>query len=410
MIDGLFRESAGRMVSTLTRILGARHLELAEECVQDALIRAMETWPFHGTPANPQAWLIQTARNRAVDRLRRDQRFVALEARIPELEAADTAQQAIDDELGMIFLCCRPGLSRESQVALVLKTVCGLGVKEIARAYLTQDATIAQRLVRAKRQIREQGIEFDLLQAMGEVEQRLDAVLESLYLLFNEGYTVGFDTGEISTQAIRLGRLLVAHPATARPECHALLALMLLQSARDPARIDSEGGLNLLEHQDRGQWDKTRIGEGMRHLDLSAHGSRLTRYHLEAGIASVHATARDWASTDWRSIEQLYEALEAIHSSPVVRLNRAIASAQVHGPARGLQLLEEIGGELSRYAPYHGTMGLLCERAGAIEQAIRHYRRGLETARTDPERVLFRNRIAGLSPVGQIPFSTRDIH
>lgn len=410
MIDGLFRESAGRMVSTLTRILGAQHLELAEECVQDALIRAMETWPFHGTPDNPQAWLIQTARNRAVDRLRRDQRFVALEPRIPDLEAPDTAQQAVDDELGMVFLCCHPTLPRESQVALVLKTVCGLGVKEIARAYLTQDATIAQRLVRAKRQIREQGIEFDLPQAMREAEQRLDAVLESLYLLFNEGYTVGFDTGGISTQAIRLGRLLVAHPATARPECHALLALMLLQSARDPARIDSEGGLNLLEHQDRSKWDRTRIGEGMRHLDLSAHGATLTRYHLEAGIASIHATARDWASTDWRSIENLYEHLEGIHATPVVRLNRAIAAAQVHGPAEGLHLLDGIAGELAGYAPYHGAMGLLCEQAGLYPRAIEHYRQGMAAAHTDLERTLFQYRIFSLDPVGQNRQAVTDIH
>ena len=250
LYEGLFRESAGRMVSTLTRILGSRHLELAEECVQDAMIKAMEKWPFHGVPENPQAWLIQAAKNRALDVLRRDQKLVA---KVPEVECMATTRSEVDDELGMVFLCCHPALSRESQVALTLKTVGGLGVSEIARAYLVQDSTIAQRLVRAKKQIREQGIEFDLPQAMADAANRLDAVLEALYLMFNEGYSLR--SRELAEEAIRLCRMLTTSAATAWPKCHALLSLMLLQSARDAARIDADGGLNLMEQQDRSLWD-----------------------------------------------------------------------------------------------------------------------------------------------------------
>jgi RNA polymerase sigma-70 factor (ECF subfamily) len=388
LYEGLFRESAGRMVSTLTRILGSRHLELAEECVQDAMIKAMEKWPFHGVPENPQAWLIQAAKNRALDVLRRDQKLVA---KVPEVECMATTRSEVDDELGMVFLCCHPALSRESQVALTLKTVGGLGVSEIARAYLVQDSTIAQRLVRAKKQIREQGIEFDLPQAMADAPNRLDAVLEALYLLFNEGYSLR--SRELAEEAIRLCRMLTTGAATAWPKCHALLSLMLLQSARDAARIDADGGLNLMEQQDRSLWDRGRIGEGMLHLDLASNGNELTRYHVEAAIASIHSLSKTWESTDWVSIAASYELLERLHPTPVVRLNRAIAVGQCSGPEAGIELLEGYEDQLRDYHPYYSAMGSFCQRLQRNPEAIHFYEQAVRYARTEGEKSLILRRI-----------------
>ncbi len=391
MHEGLFRESAGRIVANLTRILGSRHLELAEECVQDAMIRAMETWPFHGVPADPAAWLMRTARNRAIDVLRRDQRLTA----IPEqLEQVSSPTSAIDDELGMMLLCCHPSISRESQVTLTLKTVAGLGVKEIARAYLVPDATVAQRLVRAKRQIREESIEFDLPDAIANIQGRLDSVLEVLYLLFNEGYSLY--VREFSEEAIRLARLLTANPKTALPTCHALGALMLLQSARDAARIDAEGSLVLLRDQDRSRWDRQRISQGMRHLELASSGNELTRYHLEAGIASHHALAGSWESTNWIAIADAYETLESIHPSPVVRLNRAVAASQWQGARAGLDLIAGLEQQLAKYQPFHATCGYFWRTLGHPQKAAVCYRHALRLARTKAETAYFRTLLTDL--------------
>jgi RNA polymerase sigma-70 factor (ECF subfamily) len=385
LLDGVFRESAGRIVSTLTRILGSRHLELAEECVQDAMIRAMETWPFHGVPDNPQAWLLQAARNRAIDILRRDRKLTPA---IPDLMAAGQTGSAIDDELGMILLCCHPALPRESQVALTLKTVGGLGVKEIARAYLVPDPTIAQRLVRAKRQIREEGLRFDLPDAIADIPARLDAVLEVLYLLFNEGYTLC--ANDISDEAIRLARLLTASAATALPKCHALLALMLLQAARDAARLDAEGSVVLLREQDRGLWNRSRIAEGFHHLDRAGAGHELTRYHLEASIASHHAMAESWEATDWIGIARAYELLEALHPSPVVRLNHAVAMGQIHGPQVGLDLLQGLEPHLAGYQPFHAARGYFWRALQDTPRAVEAYSRALQLSRNRNESAYFR--------------------
>lgn len=398
--DRLFRESAGRIVANLTRILGSRHLELAEECVQDAMIRAMETWPFHGVPADPAAWLMRTARNRAIDVLRRDQRLTAMPA---QFDQAAQSEPRVDEELGMMLLCCHPALSRESQVALTLKTVAGLGVQEIARAYLVPDATIAQRLVRAKRQIRDDGIPFDLPDAVDNIQSRLDAVLEVLYLLFNEGYSLC--APDFSDEAIRLARLLVANPGTALPKCHALLALMLLQAARDAARIDAEGSLVLLRDQQRTLWDRQRIAQGMRHLDLAASGTELTRYHLEAGIASHHALARSWQATDWTAICRAYEMLERIHPSPVVRLNRAVAVSQMEGPVAGLELLEGLDDALAEYLPFHAARGYLWASVHRDDKAADCYRVAQRLARTKAETAYFHTLLTELRPFER---STRD--
>lgn len=393
LLEGLFRESAGTLVSILTRTLGARHLDLAEECVQDALIKAMEKWPFHGVPDNPRAWLLQAAKNRAIDVLRRDRRMAAGPAEIAELQAMQTVGAGVDDELGMVFLCCHPALARESQVALILKTVGGLGVREIARAYLTPEATIAQRLVRAKNKLREAQVEFDLPQAMADCEARIDSVLEAIYLLYSEGYSM--QAPEFSEEAIRLGRLLVRSPATALPRSHALLSLMLLQSARDGARMDAAGGgLVPLRDQDRALWNRERIAEGIHHISLAGHGPALSRYHLEAGIASIHALSPGWDATDWGQICKLYESLEAVHPSPVVRLNRAVAVAQHLGAPAGLGLLADaaVADDLSGYPIYYAVMGHLLEQDGRREESAQYFRRASEAARTGAEKAFFEQR------------------
>ena len=356
---------------------------------------------FTAYPGDPAAWLTRTARNRAIDALRRDQRLTS----IPEqLEQVTSDTCAIDDELGMMLLCCHPALSRESQVALTLKTVAGLGVKEIARAYLVPDATIAQRLVRAKKQIREEDIQFDLPDAIDNIQGRLDAVLEVLYLLFNEGYSLC--ARDFSEEAIRLTGLLTGNPGTAVPKCHALAALMLLQSARDAARIDvGFGSLVPLRDQDRAQWNRPRIAHGMRHLDLAANGDELTRYHLEAGIASHHALAKSWDSTDWIAIATAYETLESFHPSPVVRLNRAVAVSQSQGPVAGLDLLAGLEKQLAEYQPYHATCGYFWNALQHPKKAADCYLHALRLARTKAETAYFHTL---LTELGCFPSSSNE--
>ena len=283
------------MVSTLTRILGPRHLALAEDVVQDALVKALQQWPHEGEPKNPSAWLIQVAKNRALDLLRRE---ATLAAKADEIGRTFSPAQLkpdedMDDQLAMMFLCCHPALPRESRVALTLKTVAGFGTAEIARAFLIRESTAAQRIVRAKRLIRDQ----EFAAEPGPVEP----VLETLYLMFNEGYSSGGEQlirHDLCEESIRLARLMADHPATAAPECDALLALFLLQSARSIARVDAGGDLLLLCDQDRSLWDRGRISEGLRRLERSARGDRMTPCYIEAGIAAAHAVAPDYRSTD----------------------------------------------------------------------------------------------------------------
>jgi len=396
LVDHLFRQHAGRMLATLTRLLGSRHLALAEEVVQDALITALQQWPFSGIPDNPSAWLIQVARNRALDRLRRDRTFTekerdvasAFESRVAR---ADPARPFEDDELCMMFMACHPEIARESRVALTLKTVGGFSVPEIAQAFLAQEAAIAQRLVRVKRFMRERDIPLDL-PAASEMPARLESVLEVLYLMFNEGYAA--HSGEslvrhdLVHEAIRLTRMLTLHPATSQPKTHALLALMLLQAARIPARVDERGDLFVLEEQDRAAWNRAMIAEGLRHLDASARGHEVTAYHLQAGIAAAHAVAPTYAATDWDEIVSLYDALLDLEPSPVVVLNRAIALSRAQGPGAGLRALGALRGDptLSRYALFHATLGELSRQIGDVEAAEAYYRAALALPCSEPGR------------------------
>src|SRR4051812_24433123 len=322
LVDHLFRREAGRMVAALTRVFGAENLALAEDVVQESLVQALRTWPFRGVPENPRGWLMQVAKNRALDLLRRDTSLArkadAIRDWTSSLAPDDPQGEGMDDQLRMIFICCQPAVPREARVALTLKTVGGFGVPEIARAYLAKEATIAQRLVRGKGKTQETGPPFEV-PPPAELPAALDSVLEALYLMFNEGYaaSAGEDLvrQDVCAEAIRLARLVAEHPSLDVPKAHALAALLLLQAARNPARVDSEGNLLLLSEQDRSLWDGAKIAAGFHHLDRSARGSELSAYHLEAGLAACHVAP---GATDWPHILTLYDDLLALKPSPVV--------------------------------------------------------------------------------------------
>jgi RNA polymerase sigma factor (sigma-70 family) len=322
LVDHLFRREAGRMVAVLTRLLGTEHLGLAEDVVQEALIKALRTWPFRGVPDNPGGWLMQVAKNRALDLLRRDINLARKEEALRGWTAALAGEgddEALDDQLRMIFICCQPAVPRDARVALTLKIVGGFGVPEIARAYLAKEATIAQRLVRAKRKIQEIRPPFEV-HAAAELPAALDSVLEAIYLIFNEGWasSTGDDLirQDVCGEAIRLARLVAGHPALDVPKAHALAALLLLQAARNPARVDPEGNLLLLSEQNRALWNREKIAAGLYHLDQAARGTDLSAFHLEAGIAAAHAMAPSDEATDWPYILSLYEGLAGRRPQP----------------------------------------------------------------------------------------------
>jgi RNA polymerase sigma-70 factor (ECF subfamily) len=401
LVDHLFRRQAGQMVATLTRTLGPRHLALAEDAVQDALTTAMQQWPFRGVPHNPEAWLFQVARNRALDRLRHDRMAIEKEpiivhesVAVDEPIAAPLLRNELpaveDDQLGLLFLTCHPSLTADARVALALKLVGGFSVGEIARAFLSQEPAIAQRLVRAKRQLRDENASFGM-PAPEELPGRLASVLDALYLMFNEGYaaTAGDQLirDDVAQEAIRLARMTAAHPATTAPRAWALLSLMLFHAARFPARVDSEGTLFLLRDQDRRKWNHAMIAEGMHALDNSSHGDVVSAFHLEAGIAACHAAAGSWDATDWPQIVSLYDELVALTRSPVVAMNRAVAVSRVDGALSGLAALDAIEDldALDSYPLLPAIQAELWREAGDTDRAATCYRAALELARSAPE-------------------------
>ncbi|HEX7280700.1 MAG TPA: sigma-70 family RNA polymerase sigma factor, partial [Vicinamibacterales bacterium] len=401
LVDHLFRRQAGQMVATLTRTLGSRHLALAEDAVQDALLTAMQQWPFRGVPGNPEGWLFQVARNRALDRLRHARvaldkepaikREIAIVEHPPAAPLLKDEVPALhDDQLGLLFLTCHPSLTADARVALALKLVGGFSVGEIARAFLAQESTIAQRLVRAKRSLRDHDIGFGM-PGPEELPSRLESVIDALYLMFNEGYAATSGDrlmrDDVAFEAIRLARMLARHPATSCPTAWALLALMLLHAARFPARIDAGGTLSLLRDQDRSTWNRALVAEGLQALDRSASGDTVTAHHLEAGIAACHAVAPSWAETDWPQILELYDELLALTRSPVVAVNRAIAISRVDGALAGLAALDAIdnGAALERYPLLPAIQAELWREAGDLERAAACYREALGLARSLPE-------------------------
>lgn len=405
--DDLFRREGARLVATLAAHLGTHRLQLAEDAVQEALVRALQTWPYRGIPDNPAAWLAQVAKNLALDFLRREQTWQRKEARITaEQERWLTrdepaeAHHIADDTLRMLFVCFHPQLSIEAQLAVALRVVCGLSPAEIGAAFLTSEATIAKRLVRARQTIRDLHLPF-AVPDNAELPQRLDGVLAALYLLFNEGYKASSGDRlireELCHEAIRLARLLAAYPATARPDTRALLALMCLNAARSRARINEAGEIVRLHHQDRNQWDAALIREGILALGAASAGETISAYHLEAGIAACHCLAADEAGTDWPRILSLYDQLLLMKPTPIVAMNRCVAVARVHGPRAALRTLEGIPNRQSLETQhlYHAIRASFIAKLGQPAEACAAYQRAAELAPCDAEREFLLGQASG---------------
>lgn len=395
--ERLYRNEAAAITARLIRLVGG-DFALAEEVVQDAFATALEQWPERGTPEHPRAWLVQTAQHKAIDRLRRSRRFEAPldEATLCELSAEAQPTQP-DDYLRLIFTCCHPALSAEAQIALTLRTLCGLTTDEIARAFLIEPVTMAQRLVRAKHKIKVAKIPY-VVPEQSELAERLDAVLTVIYLVFSEGYAAtsgdAWVRRDLTSEAIRLGRLL-ERLLPERSEPVALVALMLLHDARRDTRVDQHGDLVLLEDQDRSRWDQAQIAEGCERVERALASGGATPYALQAAIAALHARAPTAAATDWPQIVLLYRELLKRLPSAVVALNHAAAVAMARGPEQGLELLAELESceELGGYQPFFATRAELLRRLGRLADALPDYRRGLALAKNEPEKRFMARRL-----------------
>ncbi|HEU4392665.1 MAG TPA: RNA polymerase sigma factor [Solirubrobacterales bacterium] len=409
VVDRTFRQESGRAVASLIRVLG--DFDRAEEAVQEAFVVALERWPRDGVPSNPGAWITQVARNRAIDRLRRDRNLREKTAQLERLEAlrpsaispADrvAAEEIEDDRLRLIFTCCHPALAQEARVALTLRALGGLTTAEIGRAFLVAESTMAQRLVRAKKKIQQAGIPYEV-PGTAQMPERLSGVLATLYLVFNEGYLGSASPGlvrvELSTEAIRLSRLVVGL-LPSEPEPKGLLALMLLNDARRRARVDEDGGAVPLEAQDRRLWDREEIAEGLELSEQAAAAGPVGPYTVQARIAATHARAELPEQTDWARIVRLYEWLERVAPGPVVELNRAAAVAMSEGPGEGLALVDAIDG-LDSYRPFHSARGELLRRLGRTEEAADAYARALRVPGNEVESAYLERRLAELRVSG----------
>ena len=404
-VDEAYRTESRRVLATLIRLL--RDFDLAEEAMHEAFAAALEQWPREGVPDNPRAWLVSAGRFKAIDALRRRVRYDSTLSAFAKEVDTTTAESPLeaedheiaDDRLRLIFTCCHPALAPEAQIPMTLREVCGLTTEEIARAFLTKPATIAQRIVRAKSKIRDARIPYEVPVA-SELPARLDAVLRVIYLVFNEGYSASsgesLTRADLSAEALRLGRLLLA--LQAEPETTGLLALMLLQESRREARTSPDGDLILLEDQDRSRWHRGHIREGVALVERALSSGRIGRYTIQAAIAAIHAEASDAAQTDWAQIVGLYDVLFRVDPSAVVELNRAVAVAMRDGPLAGLNLVEAIlrRGELTEYHLAHSARAELCRRLGRSEEARQSYERALRFARQEPERRFLERRLNSL--------------
>jgi RNA polymerase sigma-70 factor (ECF subfamily) len=403
-LDRIYREEFGRILATLIRLLG--DFDIAEDAVQEAFAAALEQWPREGMPREPRAWIVSTARHKGIDRIRRAGSFSQKREELHRYAIAEAMRDSDslddnalpDERLRLIFTCCHPLLAPEAQIALSLRTLCGLTTEEIARAFLVPSSTIAQRIVRAKRKIRAARIPYEVPpdEALGE---RLEAVMAVIYLVFNEGYAVSCGEtlvrGDLCAEAIRLGRIL-SELLPQNAEARGLLALMLLHDARRPARIDSGGDLVLLEDQDRSLWNREQIHEGMALVESALRTGPIGPYAIEAAIAAVHARANNRADTDWREIAALYAYLMRLRPSPVVELNHAVAVAMADGPEQGLQLIDSLHarGELADYHLLWAARADLLRRLKRWGEAAAAYRAALALAKTEPEQRFLSRRLA----------------
>ncbi len=405
LLEHLFRRQAGRIISCLAGLLGSQHLQLAEDAVQEAMLRAVQTWPFQGVPEKPEAWLFRVAHNHAISILRRSTRFesktseliAALEARTQCVENVDIEQNLRDDELRMIFMCCHPELAQDARVALSLKLVSGFSVDEIARIFMAEENTIAQRLVRAKRLIRERSLPL-LMPYKAGLQERLNSVLEVIYLMFSGGYAAhaGEDLirRDVCLEALRLGRLIAASSMGA-PRVDALVALMALQAARLPARTDSAGDLVLLEEQDRGLWDDELIALGFYYFDRSIAGEEISEWHAQAAIAATYAKAESAEAIDWAAILEHYDQLLTMTTSPVVALNRAVALLKVHGAEAALTALAPLESHAAMRG-YHllpAVRGRVLSELGRYREAEAAFSAALQCDCAEPERRFLRRQL-----------------
>ncbi len=404
LVDSLYRTESRRVLATLIRLLG--EFELAEEALHDAFSAAVEQWERDGVPDNPRTWLVSAGRFRAIDTIRRRARFAAS---LPDLvqqndiviePAAIDDDDVADDRLRLIFTCCHPALAPEARLALTLREVCGLTTEEIARAFLSSTTTVAQRIVRAKAKIRDAKIPYQV-PTLADLPARLETVLQVIYLVFNEGYSASsgesVTRGELTSEAIRLGRLLIE--LLPEPEAQGMLALMLLHDSRRAARVTPAGDLILLDDQDRALWDREQIAEGIALVERALLSRRFGPYTIQAAIAAVHAEAPNAAQTDWTQIVGLYSLLTRIDPSPVVELNRAVAVAMRDGPQAGLHLIEAIlaRGELADYYLAHSARADLCRRLEMWEEARESYHRAMVLTSQEPERRFLEGRLAELA-------------
>lgn len=407
IVDHLFRHESGKMVSVLSRLLGFKNIEAAQDIVQDTLYQAMNSWSYGNIPDNPSAWLYRTAKNKAIDLLRREKKFKEITPQYSYLQPSEyTLSLAVnnlfleneiqDSQLQMMFACCHPSIPAESQIALTLKTLCGLSIKEIAKSFLTNDEAISKRIYRAKEKIKTEKIELEVPQG-NELPQRIDSVLKSLYLLFNEGYNSSHPEKlireDLCEEAMRLCLLLTQHRLTNYPRSRALLSLMCFQSSRLNARLDDKQNIILLKYQDRNKWYRPLIQKGFDYLDSAAEPFEVSTYHLEAAIASLHAAAPSFEQTDWRSIYDLYEMLYQLQPNPVVAMNKAIASAYAISKQKALQELQAIKG-LEQHHLYYASIGEIYFDMNEKENAKKYFEKAFNLTLSQSEKQLLMEKIS----------------
>ena len=402
----LFRTEAGKMVSVLTRIFGLSHIEIAEDIIQDTFVKALDEWSYNNIPPNPQAWLYKVAKNKTIDYLRHQKHVQEYESDISYLLKSEwTLTSSVnsmfldseiqDNQLRMIFTSCHPALPAESQIALTLKTLCGFSIKEISRALLTTESNVNKRLFRAKQKIREGHFKFEI--PMGDdLLERIDAVHKVIYLIFNEGYNSTESDKiirkDLCAEALRLCQLLGEHPVGNVPNTFALMALMCFHASRLDSRTDDLGYIILLKEQDRNLWNKALIAKGFEYLSLASEGLRVSEYHIEAGIAAYHSSAKNFESTDWESILNLYNMLEKINSSPVTILNKSIVIAQLKGPSEALQELLKLQ-SLDKYYLFHSTLAQFYKELNQQQNALKHLEKALKLTSSKSEIALIQKKI-----------------
>lgn len=401
LVEHFFRHETGRLHGALLRMMGVHNLQLAEDVAQEAMLRALHAWSMGGVPANPSAWITRVAMNLGRDAMRHRRMAAGKETAIithhevvlaTPAVAVGAAHEIRDDALRLMFVCCHPSIAADAQVILALKVMCGFSTGEIARAFLSSEAAIEKQLTRTKQRIADAAIGFEIPEGE-DLAPRLDGVLAAVYLLFNEGYKASAGDQllreDLCREAIRLVTVLLSHPAGDTPRAHALLALMLLTAARFPSRLDEQGALLRLDDQDRAKWDQALIARGLHHLGLAARGEALSEYHLQAGIAAIHCTAADYASTDWARILAHYDELLRLKPSPIVGLNRAVAVAHLHGARAGLEAIDALPQreKLENHYLLHAVRGELHWRLRDDGAAAASFRRALALAHVGPEQV-----------------------